>query len=221
MFLLKDIKFKDILEINKLEIKEKKITCILGRSGGGKTTFLRLLNNMISPDQGNIKIKNKNINEYDPVQLRREILMLPQSPIMFHGSILDNFIKTLEYTEKNKDKEKSNDQLFKNLLKKVNLDNDLSTDAQKLSGGEKQRLALARILLLEPTTLLLDEPSSALDEETEDFIIKMVVEYIKERKGTLVMVTHSRSIAERYSEIIITLNNGKIENINERSKNNE
>ncbi|MEJ6950702.1 ABC transporter ATP-binding protein [Natronospora cellulosivora (SeqCode)] len=220
MFSLKNVKFKDILNILDLEIEEKKITCILGKSGGGKTTFLRLLNNIISADQGTIKFKNKDIEEYHPIELRREIIMLPQSPSMFPGTIEDNFSKTLEYTESKEIKQENKVKLYGELLKKVGLSHTLDTNTKNLSGGEKQRLALARILLLKPAILLLDEPSSALDEETEDFIIKMVVNYIKEKKGSLIMVTHSRSVAEKYANIIITLNNGKIEEI-ERKNNNE
>ncbi|MFW6264973.1 MAG: ATP-binding cassette domain-containing protein, partial [Bacillota bacterium] len=110
---------------------------------------------------------------------------------------------------------------YNKLMKKVGLNHELDTDTNNLSGGEKQRLALARILLLEPDILLLDEPSSALDEETEEFIINMVVNYIKKKEGTLIMVTHSRSVASTYGDFIITLNNGKIENIEEEESKDE
>lgn len=81
---------------------------------------------------------------------------------------------------------------YLDILKTVHLENKkLDQNANDLSGGEKQRLALARILLLEPNILFLDEPSSALDEETEKLIIDLVVKYIKKKSGTLVMVMHS------------------------------
>ena len=212
MFKLSAVKYKDILVINKLEINENKITCIVGKSGSGKTTLIKLLNNMISIDSGSIKFMGQEITEYNPIQLRREILMLPQNPVIFPGTIKDNFTKTLEYTENELKDEKH----YLGLLKKVDLKQGLNTDTEKLSGGEKQRLALARVLLLEPQILLLDEPSSALDEATEEFIIQMVVNYIKEQNGTLVMITHSKKIADKYGEVIISLNNGKIENIENR-----
>lgn len=212
MFTLSNVKFKDILNIMELEIKDKKITCIVGKSGGGKTTLLRLLNNMLTISSGSIKYKNREITEYDPFKLRREIIMLPQNPTMFPDTIRDNFCKTLEYTEK----VVIDDKDYIELLKKVGLEHGLKTYVGTLSGGEKQRLALARVLLLQPEILLLDEPSSALDEDTEDFIIQMVVNYIKEKDGILVMVTHSQSVAEKYGEIIVTLNNGKIDKIDKR-----
>ena len=211
MFELNDLKYKDILEIDNLEIYQGEITCIVGRSGGGKSTFLKLLNNMISVKKGNIRFKGENIEEYNPIKLRREILMLPQNPVIFSGTIRDNFTITLQYN----DLELQNDQRYNELLKKVGLSNqNLDSSAEKLSGGEKQRLALARILLLDPNTLLLDEPSSALDEETEELIIDMVVNFINEKNGTLVMVTHSKEIAKRYADRIITINEGSLDQVN-------
>ncbi len=212
MFKLTAVKYKDILDIKDLKIEEKKITCIVGKSGGGKTTLLKLLNNMVSCDSGLLKFKGQKISDYNPIQLRREIIMLPQNPIMFSTTIKDNFTKTLKYTGN----ELRSENNYVNLLKKLDLEHNLATDTIKLSGGEKQRLALARVLLLKPKILLLDEPSSALDEDTEKFIIKMVVNYIKENNGTLIMVTHSRSIADEYGDTIITLNNGQIENVEKR-----
>jgi putative ABC transport system ATP-binding protein len=212
MFTLSGIIYRDVLDIKKMEIKEGKITCIIGKSGSGKTTLFRLLNNMISANEGTLKYNGQNICEYEPLSLRREILMLPQNPVIFPETIRDNFIKTLEYTEK----EFLNDRTYENLLTKVNLNKNLDTSTENLSGGEKQRLALARILLLKPKILLLDEPSSALDTTTEEFIIKMLVDYIKEKNRTLVMVTHSQAVADKYGEIIITLKDGKFEKIEDR-----
>ncbi|AZO94655.1 ATP-binding cassette domain-containing protein [Halocella sp. SP3-1] len=212
MFTFTSVKYKDVLDINKLKIEENKISCIVGKSGSGKTTLLKLLNNMISIDSGSLKYKGKKINKYNPIELRREVLMLPQNPIMFPDTIRDNFTKTLEYSEYNF----RDENIYKDLLNKVDLNLSLDTDTQKLSGGEKQRVALARVLLLQPTILLLDEPSSALDENTEEFIVQMVVNYIKKRNGSLIMVTHSKNIADKYGETIISLNNGQIENVENR-----
>ncbi|MFW6237923.1 MAG: ABC transporter ATP-binding protein, partial [Halanaerobiales bacterium] len=205
MFELKNVKFKGILYIQDLLIEGGEITCIVGKSGGGKTTLLKLLNNMISPDSGIIRYRGRDLEDYDPLALRREVLMLPQNPVMFPGTIRDNFCRTLDYTESDFSGEES----FHMLLDKVGLEMDLDSRADRLSGGEKQRVALARVLLLEPEVLLLDEPSSSLDEDTEAAIIRMVVDYIGEKEGTLVMVTHSRSVAGRYGDVIITLGDGE------------
>jgi|SRR6056297_1629302 len=211
MFKLNNVKYKDILKVNNLELEENKITCIVGKSGGGKTTFLKLLNNMISPASGIIKFKGKNIVDYDPVELRREIPMLPQNPVVFSGTIKDNFDLALKYAELKTKSKKA----YKEILGKVGLEEQkLDKIAEDLSGGEKQRISLARILLLEPNILLLDEPSSALDEKTEKLIIDTVVNYIKRKNGTLIMVTHSTKIAKEYGDEIVTINHGKIDKSN-------
>ncbi|RAK05116.1 putative ABC transport system ATP-binding protein [Halanaerobium saccharolyticum] len=206
MFKFENVKFKDILEINKIEIEENMITAILGSSGGGKTTFLKLLNNMITADQGQIIYRGQDIESYDPVALRREVVMLPQDPEIFRGSIKENFKITEEIADNGSTKNLS----YKELLKKVSLTQDLNDDAEILSGGEKQRLALARVMLLEPEVLLLDEPSSSLDHKTEEKIIKMVVDYVRENDRTLIMVTHSPDIAEKFADRIINIEAGKI-----------
>jgi len=209
MFELENVKFRDILTVDELKLKAQRVTCIVGKSGGGKTTLLKLLNNLISADSGTILYKGKGIETYDPVALRREVMMLPQQPLMFSGSIRDNFGKTLRFAER----EAAGDAVYRDLLQQVGLKLPLETDTMNLSGGEKQRVALARVLLLQPETLLLDEPSSALDDETEDFIIRMVVDYARERGGTLITVTHATSVAERFADVMITLFDGKIQRV--------
>lgn len=206
MFKLERIKFKDILNIESLQIDKNIITAIQGSSGGGKTTFLKLLNNMISPDTGKITYQGKTLEKFDPAVLRREVMMLPQNPKIFKGTIRDNF----EMTEKIAAQSFSGVQIYNDLLEQVALTNDLDDQANKLSGGEKQRLALARVMLLEPEVLLLDEPSSSLDQKTEQKIIKMVVNYVKKNDRTLIMVTHSLNLAEIFADRVIEIENGKI-----------
>ncbi|MEC9489410.1 MAG: ATP-binding cassette domain-containing protein [Halanaerobiales bacterium] len=206
MFKLEKVNFKDILKIGDIKIDENMVTAILGSSGGGKTTFLKLLNNMITADQGKITYKGQDIESYDPVALRREVVMLPQDPEIFKGSIKDNF----KITEEIADNGSSKDLSYKDLLQKVSLTQDLNDDAEILSGGEKQRLALARVMLLEPEVLLLDEPSSSLDHKTEEKIIKMVVDYVRKNDRTLIMVTHSPDIANKFADRIINIEAGKI-----------
>lgn len=97
MFRIKNLKFKNILDIDDLYIEGNEVTCIVGKSGGGKTTLLKLLNNLISADVGTILYKDKNIEKYNPLELRRDVVMLHQTPVMFSGSVRE---KTLLFTEK-------------------------------------------------------------------------------------------------------------------------
>lgn len=206
MFLLSLVKYKNILDIQTLNIPAHKITSIVGESGSGKTTLLRLLNKLISCDAGDIYYNNISINTIDSIKLRRDVIMLPQSPAIFSGSIKDNLLIGLKYSEK----PIVTDDKLNEVLELVHLNKNLSDAADKLSGGEKQRLALARVILLQPEVLLLDEPSSALDENTEHLIIEALVDYTVANNKTLIMVTHSQKIATQFSDYIIEIKNGKI-----------
>ncbi|MCX7747315.1 MAG: ATP-binding cassette domain-containing protein [Clostridia bacterium] len=206
MYVLKEVKYKGILDIKYLEIPENKVTCIIGESGSGKTTLIRILNNLISADSGEITLNGRNLEEMDPIELRRKVIMLSQTPVVFPGSTEENLLIGLKFSGKPSVTEEH----LQSALQMVKLNKNLNDDPQKFSGGEKQRLALARALLLEPEILLLDEPSSSLDEETEDFIIRRVVDYIKEKNKTLIMVTHSKKIAYGFGERIIEIVKGKI-----------
>lgn len=208
MFSLKNVKYKDILQIDDLVIEDYKVTCIVGESGSGKTTFMRLLNKLISCDSGKIFYNNQDISNIDSIQLRRNIVMLPQTPTIFPGDIKENLLIGLKFSEK----PLVDDDRLCDVLKFVNLNKNLNDDSDSLSGGEKQRLALGRVILLDPDVFLLDEPSSALDEETEHIIIEKLISYTKSTKKTLIMVTHSKKIAQTYSDNIIQIHDGRILN---------
>ena len=206
MFELNRVRYKKILDIPRLFIPAAKVTCIMGESGGGKTTLLKLLNHLISPDSGEVRFLGKNILEYSPVKLRREVVMLPQTPIIFPGNVAHNLNLGLRFAEK----PLLPNEKLEEVLEKVNLAKKLDSPTEELSGGEKQRLALARIILMKPPVLLLDEPSSALDEGTEKLVLEAVLNYIRREKKTLVMVTHSRTIAANYADLAVTVNGGCI-----------
>lgn len=206
MFILKQVKYKNILDIDSLVIPKLKTTFIIGGSGSGKSTLLKLLNKLTSPDSGSIYYNNMLMNDISSVELRRKVVMLSQSPTIFPGTIKDNLIIGLNFSEKGI---VSDDEL-KIMLKIVSLNKDLNEDSHTLSGGEKQRLSLGRVLLLNPEVLLLDEPSSALDENTEISVISSLLDYAKENYITPIVVTHSKVLKDTFSENTIEVNNGKI-----------
>ncbi|SMP62761.1 ABC transporter ATP-binding protein [Anoxynatronum buryatiense] len=196
MFQINQLRVGSILDIPALTIEPQTITCINGESGSGKSTFLRLLNRMISPDTGTINYQGTPLEEIDPVTLRRQVVMMSQEPLLFPGSIADNLQMGLRFSEK---PDASGTELAE-MLRFVKLQQPLDKDPFKLSGGEKQRLALGRVLLMNPDVLLLDEPSASLDDETESFVLQRVVERVHQQQKTLLLVTHSKTLAASMGE---------------------
>ena len=205
MFLLKDIKFKNILDIENLEINENVVTVVKGESGSGKSTMLKLLNNIISPDSGIVMYNGVDVNDINPITLRREVIMQSQFPTIFPGNVRENLnvIFTLRGEEGLGDEE-----LLK-AMEIVNLKKDLNDDAQNLSGGEKTRLSIARLFLVEPDVFLLDEPGASLDSKTEEILMNNVITEIKKMNKTLVFISHSEN-PEIISDEIITLKDGRV-----------
>ncbi len=206
MFQLDNVQYKNILKVDNLHIPAEKITCITGESGGGKTTLLRLLNHMISPTAGKVFYEGKDIMTADPIEHRRKVVMLPQVPVIFPGSIERNLNIGRYFAAK----EPLPLEELAEILIRVKLFKELSRPAEELSGGEKQRLSLARVLIMAAETLLLDEPSAALDEETEKLIMEELVLYSRENKKTLVMVTHAKEMAVAHADFRVAISEGEV-----------
>lgn len=205
MFEVSNIKFKNILDIPFLCIN-KPITCIIGSSGSGKTTLLRMLNCLNVPDVGIIVYKGQDVSKMDTLKLRRKVVMLGQTPVIYSGSIEDNLQIGLEFSKKLP----ASKITMKEILKRVELNKQLTDRCSSLSGGEKQRLCLARVMLMDADTYLLDEPSAALDKETEQFIIENFSKFVLENNKQLIMVTHSEQIAQKFPDSIIRIESGKV-----------
>ncbi len=208
MFEFIDVKFKGILDIPALTIGGFGITTIKGPSGSGKSTLLKLLNKLYSPTEGRILFERVDLTELNTIQHRRKVIMLSQNAVMFQGTIRDNMLAGLKFQKR----ELPGDERLLELMDRLKLNNGLDQPAESLSGGEKQRVALARVMLLEPDIYLLDEPSSALDEDTAQLIIHMLSEHVREGRRSLIMVTHSKAIAQRYSNVIVEVVGGKCVN---------
>jgi putative ABC transport system ATP-binding protein len=166
---------------------ESKIITLVGPSGAGKSTLLKLCNGLRSPDSGSIFIKNKNINSYDPVNLRRLVGIALQSAPMISGTIMNNLNLPLELQGKKLPEEEAME-----LLNDVGLDDQfLHRKIKDLSGGQRQKVSIARTLVNRPKILLLDEITSSLDrtstQEIEELIVKINAKY----KTTIIWITHN------------------------------
>ncbi|RIW30153.1 ATP-binding cassette domain-containing protein [Bacillus salacetis] len=196
MFRLNDVSYHGILTSINLEFGDGVVSCMTGPSGAGKSTILKFLNKMLVPTSGEVFYNDRNLQSMDSVELRRKVVMLQQNPVMFEGSVEDNLQIGLRFARV----QPASPAELEDALRMVMLEKRLEEPADKLSGGEKQRLALARVYLMKPRVYLLDEPTSALDPETEGEVMGEFLKAVKEQSGTVIMVTHSKTVSDRFGE---------------------
>ena len=183
--------------------------CLVGPSGGGKSTFLRTLNLLEVPDEGEIIFEDKNIldKKVDQNLVRRDIGMVFQHFNLFpHLTILENLILS-PMKILNMSKSEAEDKAC-TLLKRVNILDKKDTYPNMLSGGQKQRVAIVRSLMMNPKLMLFDEPTSALDPEMVGEVLEVMKE-LAEAKMTMVVVTHEMNFAREVANRVAFLDGGK------------
>jgi ABC-type phosphate transport system ATPase subunit len=183
---------------------ERGATCIAGPSGSGKSTLLRLLNRLADPAEGEVLYGGRDVQDYDVLELRREVGMVPQLPALLDGSVADN----VRYGPKLAGREAD----VPVALTLAGLDESFAErPADRLSVGEQQRVMLARALALEPRVLLLDEPTSALDETSKAAVERTLLDLRERLSLDYVFVTHERAQAERIADRVVWLADGRLE----------
>ena len=189
LYVLQGVRFRDVFTVDDLTIRGGRMTVLRGRSGSGKTTALRLLNRMTVPDAGVILFEGRDILDSDPIELRRRAVMLGQAPVMFSGRVRDEVAIGCEFAAL----PAPTDEAIRAALDAVRLAKGLDESPAPFSGGQKQRLALARIIVMNPPVLLLDEPTAALDPETEAAVFD-VLRMRRDAGRTVIVATHSRAV---------------------------
>jgi ABC-type methionine transport system ATPase subunit len=183
-------------------------TAIVGPSGAGKTSLLRLLNRLDDPTSGEVSFDGRPLTSYPVAALRRRVGFVFQRAAMFPGSVADNLRAAVELGGAN---EASNAPPMDRVLTAVGLSPDFaSREAGRLSGGEQQRVSIARALMTRPEVLLLDEPTSALDPEVAERLLATIGRLTRERGVAVVMVTHRLSEARHISTHMVMLEGGRL-----------
>ncbi len=198
---------KKVLDIEELELEAGRITGIIGPSGAGKSTLLYILNGLEKPSGGRIVFDGKELKGEPDLQTRRQMSMVFQKPTVFNTSVYENMACSLKLRGVNK--EETRDRVYE-LAKLIGLEDKLRQKAATLSGGEAQRLSLARAIIHKPKVLLLDEPTANLDPANVAMIEKLVLLAKTEYKTSIVVITHNMFQARRISEKLVFLLNGSI-----------
>jgi len=177
-------------------------SCLVGPSGSGKSSVLRLLNRLVDPDRGTVLYRGADVRDRDVLELRREVCLVPQLPALLPGSVGKNVRYAARLAGREPDVE--------HLLDIAGLDGSYADrDAARISVGEQQRAMLARALALEPRVLLLDEPTSALDEGATGAIEETLGELRERVRISIVLVTHDPAQARRLSDHTVRIEAGR------------
>ena len=205
----KKYKDKEILNNISFDIKEGELVCILGPSGCGKTTLLNITGGFVSNFSGDVLLSDENINNIPPE--KREIATVFQSYGLFtHKNVIDNVSYGLKLLKIDKN---MREKRAKEMLEKVGLAGYEKKKIKELSGGEQQRVAIARSMVLNPKLLLLDEPLSNLDVHLRDVMRKEIKRIQKQFGVTMIIVTHDQEDAFKLADRVIVINEGHIEQI--------
>ncbi len=212
LFSLNDVSFhynsRSVLSGINWELPEGEHYTILGPNGAGKTTLLRLLNLLLRPGGGTLRFRGIDISRAANIDLRnfrQEMAFVFQSPVLFKGTVKQNIeyglsLRNCPPAEKNQRGEAIIEQAGLSLL--------TQKKATELSGGEAQRVAVARALVLEPQILLLDEPTTNLDRENQRLIEDLLEAYTQRKDTTLLLVTHSLRQAQKLTQRAVILEQG-------------
>lgn len=206
---------KTIVEGFNIIIEKGEFLTIIGSSGSGKTTILKMINGLIKPESGKIFIRNKNIEEENIIDLRRNIGYAIQGSILFPHMTVEENIAYVPNLLNKKDKEKTK-LAVKKWMDIVGLEEDmLNRYPDELSGGQQQRVGIARSLASSPDILLMDEPFGAVDEITRGQLQDEISNIHNKTGITIIFVTHDISEAIMLGTKVLVMNEGKIEQYSE------
>lgn len=181
-----------------LQLNQGEFVLLTGPSGSGKSTLLKIIASLLEPTTGDIQFKGRSINELKPESYRQQVSYCFQTPALFGATVYDNLALPWQIRQKKVDHEK-----LKDWLKKVNLPVEMLTKkTEQLSGGEKQRVALLRNLQFLPDVLLLDEITSALDEENKQAINQLVAGLVKDSGVAVIWISHDTTEINQAQRVV-------------------
>jgi tungstate transport system ATP-binding protein len=207
--LCKEYNNKAVLNVKELNLPKEKITAVIGPSGSGKSTLLHLLNNIEIPTKGKIIFNDKEFPQRGniDIEVRRQMVMAFQKPVVFNCSVFDNIAYSLKLRKKTKAEIKT---AIDEISEIIGMKDKLKQNATTLSGGEAQRVTIARAIIARPDVLLLDEPTANLDPANITIIEELIKHANTSYKTSIIIVTHNMGQAKRLAHNTVFLLNGSI-----------
>jgi len=187
------------------EVLAGEVLALAGPSGAGKSSLLRLLNRLDEPTSGTVYVEGVDYRQIPPRELRRKLGMVSQRPFLFPGTVEEN----LRFGPRQR-RETLPSASIEELLARVGLEGYAARPVANLSGGEAQRVSFARTLANSPLVLLLDEPTSSLDDASKREVELLIQKIVREQQLTCVVVTHDTAQAERLAQRAVVLESGKV-----------
>lgn len=204
-----EIQGHQILKNISFQTAESEIFCLIGTSGAGKSTLIRTFNRLQTISKGEIQLNGKSIHLMTPQNLRKNAVMILQTPSLFEGNVQDNILFGLNLNNELEKKEARS--IAGDLLMKVGLDSNLlERNALSLSIGQQQRVSIARSIILQPRVLLCDEITSALDPQSTLQIQELLLSLKREENMTIILVTHNMDLVQQIADRVGLLINGQL-----------
>ncbi|WP_049937791.1 ABC transporter ATP-binding protein [Haloplanus natans] len=194
-----------ILDRVSLDVASGETVAVVGPSGAGKSSLLRLLDRLDEPTGGTVYLDGTDYRTLDPRTLRKRVGLVPQNPALRSGTVRENVTIGPRLRGESVGEER-----LVGLLEAVGLGDYADRDASDLSGGEAQRVAIARTVINDPEVLLLDEPTASLDSEAEAEVERLLADLLASGERTVVLVTHDERQAERLADRVARLRDGRI-----------
>ena len=201
---------RQVLDVPALEVGNGEVLALVGPNGAGKTTLLLVLARLLRPTSGRIRFDQRSIDEWPALEYRRRISFVFQTPLLLDMSVAENVAVGLRF------RGWRNEQIRARLrpwLERLGISALAGRRAEELSGGEAQRVSLARAFVLEPQLLLLDEPFSALDAPTRSQLLDDLKQLLAVAHRTVIIVTHDLGDAARLADRVAVIVGGRLRQV--------